>query len=415
MSTEDVEAIRQRMISLLVDAENLKRKVDRIVRSKGQTQHQALIALTFITDRIDRETRELYHLLPEHLRPTALPPLQMPRESRPEGLERREHPGPRPGGKIPRKVRWPDWTIEDILALADAFYEKHGKWPSSNSGRISDASPDTWTGIDLALTRGNRGLPGGTTLARLLIECRGAYDRSKVPQLDTEKILSWADDHYARTQSWPTSYSGPVTGTLDETWVRIDHALRRGMRGIMIKTSLSRLLAERRGVPHLLHQDDLTVEQILTWADAHHSRTGKWPTSTAGDIPEAPHENWGRLDHCLIQGNRSLRGGSSIAKLLAEHRGVRNRKALPPLDIEQLLVWADLHYERHGRWPTVWSGKIEDVPDESWTAVDASFKAGGRGLAGCGYRSLAHLLDERRGKLRRRGNRPAERDLPDSP
>ena len=73
MSTEDVEAIRQRMISLLVDSENLKRKVDRIIRSKNPTQPKALVALTQIADHINQETRELYHLLPEHLRPTELP------------------------------------------------------------------------------------------------------------------------------------------------------------------------------------------------------------------------------------------------------------------------------------------------------------------------------------------------------
>jgi hypothetical protein len=414
MATEDVEAIRQRMISLLVDSENLKRKVDRIVRSKNQTQPKALLALTQIADHINQETRELYHLLPEHLRPTELPRSLETREPRPEGSDGREHPGSRPGGPIPREVRWPNWTIEEILALADAFHEKHGKWPNGDSGRISDASPDTWTGINIALKNGNRNLPGGTTLARLFAEHRDVRNQTNIPPLDVEAILSWADEHHTRTQSWPVVLSGPVIAAPGETWSSIDHALKRGSRGLSVKTTLSRLLHERRGVSRPQFQEALTVEQILTWADAHYARTGCWPISTTGDISEAPHENWGRIDYSLIQGNRSLPGGSSIAKLLAEHRGVRNRKALPPLDIEQLLVWADRHYERHGRWPTIWSGKIEDVQDESWTAVDASFKAGGRGLAGCGYRSLAHLLDERRGKLRRRGNRPAERDLPDS-
>ena len=121
--------------------------------------------------------------------------------------------------------------------------------------------------------------------------------------------------------------------------------------------------------------------------------------------------NWSRIDDALIVGNRSLPGGSSLARLLAEYRGVRNRKALPTYDVETLLRWADHHYERHGRWPSVWSGAIEAAPDETWNAVDSALKAAGRGLAGCGYRSLAHLLDERRGALRRHGNRPAEHVL----
>jgi len=94
---------------------------------------------------------------------------------------------------------------------------------------------------------------------------------------------------------------------------------------------------------------------------------------------------------------------------LAVRRGVRNLKALEHLSIDTILIWVDRHYDCHGRWPTCWSGKVEDAPGETWSAVDSAFKRRARGLAECGYRSLAHLLDERRGKLKRRGGLPAER------
>ena len=260
-----------------------------------------------------------------------------------------------------------------------------------------------------ALERGNRNLPGGTTLARLLAEHRQVRNRYSLPPLDIDKILGWADDHHSRTGTWPTLNSGPVLGVLEETWHTIDRALRSGYRSLPAESSLARLLAERRDVPNLLDQAHLTIEQILAWADAHYTRTGHWPTRDAGEIPEAPHEDWKRINDALINGHRSLSGGSSLPRLLADQRGVRNQKALSHFAIETILCWADRHYERHGRWPNCWSGKIEDAPGETWSAVDSGFKSGGRGLEGCGYRSLAHLLDESRGTLRRHGNRPAER------
>jgi hypothetical protein len=36
------------------------------------------------------------------------------------------------------------------------------------SGAIIDAPGETWSGVNAALERGNRGLPGGSSLARLI-------------------------------------------------------------------------------------------------------------------------------------------------------------------------------------------------------------------------------------------------------
>jgi len=48
---------------------------------------------------------------------------------------------------------------------------------------------------------------------------------------------------------------------------------------------------------------------------------------------------------------RRLPGGSSLAKLLAEERGVRNRSALPVLTLEQILLWADAYHTKIGKFP----------------------------------------------------------------
>jgi hypothetical protein len=67
----------------------------------------------------------------------------------------------------------------------------------------------------------------------------------------------------------------------------------------------------------------LTVQQILAWADAHHERTGRWPTRNSGPVPEAPGETWERLNCALSEGCRGLPGGDSLSRLLDRQRRKR--------------------------------------------------------------------------------------------
>jgi len=97
----------------------------------------------------------------------------------------------------------------------------------------------------------------------------------------------------------------------------------------------------------------------------------------------------------LRRGTRGLPGGSSVARLLEERCGVRNRKSLPPLSIEQILEWAHAHQKTHGGWPTQYSGQIDGTAGESWTAIQIALRKGRRGLPGGS--SLARLLEERCG------------------
>ena len=63
-----------------------------------------------------------------------------------------------------------------ILRWADAYFKLHGVWPKRDSGPIEGAEA-TWCGVDSALVKGSRGLPGGSSLARLLKEQRAMTDR----------------------------------------------------------------------------------------------------------------------------------------------------------------------------------------------------------------------------------------------
>jgi hypothetical protein len=98
---------------------------------------------------------------------------------------------------------------------------------------------------------------------------------------------------------------------------------------------------------------ELSVLQILAWADAHHARTGQWPNVNSGEVDENPNEKWRGLDMDLGRGFRPLDGGSSLARLLAEARGVRNDRERPGFSVAQILAWADAHHAWTARWPTV--------------------------------------------------------------
>jgi hypothetical protein len=179
-------------------------------------------------------------------------------------------------------------------------------------------------------------------------------------------VLAWAAAHRERTGRWPTQASGDIPGTIGESWKRVDTALRKGLRGLPVGSSLALLLAEQCGARHQRRQPPLTAQQLLAWADAWHERTGRWPTADSGPLPGTGGDTWSILDQALRAGRRGLPGGSSLAQLLATRRGRRNRKRLPPLTEAQILAWADAHHRRSGRWPSDRSGAVADCPGETW-------------------------------------------------
>lgn len=134
----------------------------------------------------------------------------------------------------------------------------------------------------------------------------------------------------------------------------------------------------------------LSVRTVLSWADAHKARTGKWPDRNSGAIPGVPGETWRAVDHALLAGRRGLPKGSSLVRLLASERGARNRRDLPRLTKKLILSWANSHRRRTGTFPTMYSGAITDAPNETWLAVDNALRYGRRGLHG--RTTLARLL-----------------------
>ena len=273
-------------------------------------------------------------------------------------------------------------TIEDIIRWADAHHDRLGSWPRKNSGPIPEAPRETWRSVSRALTDGLHGLSGRTTLSQLLHEKRGVPLIQNVTSFTIDGILAWADAHYARTGHWPGTNSGAIPESPGDTWDTVRSALRAGTRGLERGPSLAELLAERRGRRLAHRAPDLTISQILAWADAFHAQNGQWPLAWSGPIPESSGETWYSVDSALYKGKRGLDGGSSIARLLQEKRGLRNRRRPPELTITQILAWGDAFEARNGRWPNGNSGPIPEAPGETWSAVKVALRDGQRGLAG---------------------------------
>ncbi|MGE3805869.1 MAG: hypothetical protein AB7K24_14435 [Gemmataceae bacterium] len=291
---------------------------------------------------------------------------------------------------VPHPQLGRELTTEQILDWADEHQRRTGSWPNAKSGPIAGVS-ENWGSIDMLLRAGNRGLPGGTTLARLLVERRGTRNLAALPPLTEKQILAWADAYRARVGKWPRSKSGPVPEAPGETWNSVERALRNARRGLKTGMSLAEFLSRhRRGKRYHLDLPRISPEQILAWADAHHQRTGQWPTVSSGRIPESPDLKWKTLNYHLKSGGRGLAGGSSLARFLARYRNKRNDRALPRLTPAQILAWAHSHRKRTGRWPTTTSGPVPESPGDNWAALNVMLQTGGRGLPGGG--SLPRLL-----------------------
>lgn len=288
----------------------------------------------------------------------------------------------------------PPLTVKQILSWADGCYKSTGRWPHAALSRVADGMNETWKNVDMALRVGYRGLPGGTTLARLLTVHRGKRNPSNLPRFTVRRILAWADAHYRRTGRWPTLSSGPIAEAPGETWLAVNQALSLGCRGFPGGSSLPQMLARKRGKRHLMYLPRLTVKRILAMADQYVRIHGRWPKRNSGPVRIHGGGTWYGINTALIKGCRGLPGGISLAQLLAAKRAVRNQGALPALRKKAILAWASDHFKRTGAWPTRGSGLVYEAPGETWAGINVALNRGYRGLPG--GTSLAQLLAQGR-------------------
>src|SRR5262245_39316331 len=188
--------------------------------------------------------------------------------------------------RIPRrlKARWPKprLKVAEILKWADQFHRRKGRWPHHFDGRIEGAGEDTWSRVNDALAQGNRGLHGGSSLAKLLFRHRGVRSPRNVPALTEAQIFRWAREHHKWTGKWPQIHTGKVKDAPGETWTALDLALARGTRGLPGMSSLAQLLHSRGVKRNLQSREKLTVDQVLALADTFYKTRGHWPYLDSG-------------------------------------------------------------------------------------------------------------------------------------
>src|SRR5579859_1662496 len=84
---------------------------------------------------------------------------------------------------------------DTIVQWAQAHFQRTGRWPTCDGGTIPEAPDEKWSAVNEALAEGRRGLPGGSSLSKLLAD-HGAR-RTCRTQLDPQSILAWADSYFA--------------------------------------------------------------------------------------------------------------------------------------------------------------------------------------------------------------------------
>ena len=259
-----------------------------------------------------------------------------------------------------------------IFAWAKAYLRRTGCWPTARSGAVLDTDGLHWETIDGVLRRGSRGLPGGSSLSKLL-RARGAFGavRHRRPLLTEPQILDWAEAFFKTHGHWPRVKSGSIPGAPGNTWKNINYVLRAGLRGLPGGQTLARLLFAAKGVPaYERWGPPLTERQILAWADDYHRRNGSWPNSLSGPVAPGESQTWDRVYRALKQGKRGLDGNSSLALLLERSRGVPPRGS--PLSESQIFAWARAHFRRTGSWPNAYSGPVLDANGEDWNLINAA-------------------------------------------
>lgn len=140
--------------------------------------------------------------------------------------------------------------------------------------------------------------------------------------LSIDLVSRWVQLYHQRTGCWPSQLSGHIPEAVGVTWRQIDQAFRHGRRGLPGGTSLSRFLAEKFGIrpKQSRSRSQLEVSRILSWAQHHWLRTGRWPIAESGPIEGIACESWRRVDSALKYGLRGLPSCGSLRRLIDDYR-----------------------------------------------------------------------------------------------
>lgn len=112
---------------------------------------------------------------------------------------------------IKHGLRFETLNADLIFALALEHLKYTGEFPNKNSGSVFGYPGENWHAIHTALNKGNRDLPGGDTLAQLLIR----------------KLEEQMQKHMDQTGFFPDEYSGCLPDHPETMWGAVHLALKK--------------------------------------------------------------------------------------------------------------------------------------------------------------------------------------------
>jgi hypothetical protein len=213
-----------------------------------------------------------------------------------------------------------------MLGMAELHKSRTGKWPTQRSGSVFGGnSGDNWALYENLLREGGRGLPGGSSLARLICSKHPYIHSKNKPGLTEYFIVERASDFRNKHGYYPIVRSGLVEGGYPgDTWFGYDRALLDGNRGLPGGDSLKKLLNRMLGAPNHMARPALTEEFIVRAANRYLMANGKRPSCLSGEVVDGhPGDTWKAYDEALKNGSRGLAGGTSLSKLLKAHLSER--------------------------------------------------------------------------------------------
>ncbi len=213
-----------------------------------------------------------------------------------------------------------------------AYFQKHRKFPSDDSGLVEGLVGETWKNWYAAL----RGIkkPDNTYKPIRGLPCNSSFDKISIKKgwclgdLTEDIIAEYMWKHFDRHGKFPGQNSGTVDGLPGENWGAWHAALigelqndgsYKPLRGLKETGSSLRKICIKKG----WCLGDLTEEIIAERMWAYYKKNGKFPSQSSGPIDGLPGENWGSWNAALrgkkqpgggIKPLRGLPGGSSLMK-----------------------------------------------------------------------------------------------------
>lgn len=210
-------------------------------------------------------------------------------------------------------------TIKGIVNWIRTWREENKKNPTVLSGNIP-GTDETWAGIDQALSKGSRGLAGGSSLAKLIEQVFGDRNMASLPTLSRKVLSKWVSDwRKSNNGKYPNKNSGAIPGTNGETWANINAAIVDERRGLVGYRSLADFVHREFGARLRYRLPDLSVPGIVVWLESHWQIEGEFPSRNSGDIPGTDGETWGSVFSAAHNGRRGLTRGYGVTRIIEDY------------------------------------------------------------------------------------------------